>query len=472
VVFPDTAAREKIACVLSNSIAPFVPAQPAISLEGSQGFRLAAGRTGTSKPVRLVVFSDDTLESHEVAQLFSSSAPAGLLADGRRLDATKLGSNSFELSLSSAPYYPAADYLEWTSQFEADFDQIREALKRPYARMAGDYSKPFDIPIQNFVALRVLSQTLAERAQAFLLLGKPADAVRELSLLHNLSRLLQAPPGGRPMTLVAAMMNVAIVGLYVNTIADGFRLHAWEGPQLTALQDQLQEVNLLGPVRSAIQGEAAGVCRILETGGTAQMQRLWFGGSSMNLWQRLQDPRYWFVSCAPRGWVYQNMVTMVSTEQNFLTSLDNSHQLVFPERLESATREFEKNCGRFSPRYYLAAIAIPNYVKACWTMARNQTLVNEALLACALERYRLANGQYAANLDALLPGFATNLPHDVIGGQPLHYVLKEKDRYLLYSVGWDGKDDLGRPASKEFIFRAPNGAMQTGTGDWVWLQEK
>ena len=35
----------------------------------------------------------------------------------------------------------AKDYLAWSDQFEPDFDLIREALKRPYARMDGDYSQ-------------------------------------------------------------------------------------------------------------------------------------------------------------------------------------------------------------------------------------------------------------------------------------------------------------------------------------------
>ena len=37
------------------------------------------------------------------------------------------------------------------------------------------------------------------------------------------------------------MINVAIAGLYVKTIADGLREHAWQEPQLAALQEQLKE---------------------------------------------------------------------------------------------------------------------------------------------------------------------------------------------------------------------------------------
>ena len=136
----------------------------------------------------------------------------------------------------------AVKYLAWSDQFQPDFDLIREALKRPYARMDGDYSMPLEIPIPNFVAVRMVAQTLAQRAKCDLLLGRPDKALQELTLLHDFRRLLEAAPTGKPMTLVAAMVNGAVTGLYVNTIAGGLQSHAWHEPQLAALQKQLAEI--------------------------------------------------------------------------------------------------------------------------------------------------------------------------------------------------------------------------------------
>jgi len=64
-------------------------------------------------------------------------------------------------------------------------------------------------------------------------------------------------------------------------------------------------------------------------------------------------------------------------------------------------------------------------------------------VACALERYRLANGEYPETLDALQPRFIETLPHDVIGGQPLKYHPTDNGQFALYSVGWNGTDDGG-----------------------------
>jgi hypothetical protein len=82
--------------------------------------------------------------------------------------------------------------------------------------------------------------------------------------------------------------------------------------------------------------------------------------------------------------------------------------------------------------------------------------VNQARLACSLERYRLAQRQYPETLDALLPQFIEQLPHDLIGGQPLIYRRTSAGGYLLYSVGWNEKDDGGLSGNS------------VEEGDWVW----
>jgi type II secretory pathway pseudopilin PulG len=90
--------------------------------------------------------------------------------------------------------------------------------------------------------------------------------------------------------------------------------------------------------------------------------------------------------------------------------------------------------------------------------AAAQTAANQAALACALERYRLANGQFPDTLAALTPQFMAHAPNDVITGQPFKYRRTEDAQFILYSVGWDEKDDGGVPGKSLFDLQ----------GDWVW----
>ena len=86
------------------------------------------------------------------------------------------------------------------------------------------------------------------------------------------------------------------------------------------------------------------------------------------------------------------------------------------------------------------------------------------MLACALERYHLVKGHYPEELNALVPRFVDVLPHDIINGQPLKYRHTNNGRFILYSVGWNEKDDGGVVASKTYQDKSQD-VLQ---GDWVW----
>ena len=94
--------------------------------------------------------------------------------------------------------------------------------------------------------------------------------------------------------------------------------------------------------------------------------------------------------------------------------------------------------------------------------ASAQASVDLARVACALERYRLANGKYPEMLDALVPQFIEKLPHDIINGQPLHYRRGSEWKFLLYSVGWNETDDGGQ------VVLTKSGSVDREKGDWVW----
>jgi hypothetical protein len=107
-------------------------------------------------------------------------------------------------------------------------------------------------------------------------------------------------------------------------------------------------------------------------------------------------------------------------------------------------------------------LMISPLVNATATAAMSQTSADEAVLACTLERYRLAKGDYPPTLDALVPTFVTSLPPDRINCQPIKYRRTNDGKFVLYSVGWNEKDDGGVAAIRE------KGSQDYRNGDWVW----
>ncbi len=62
------------------------------------------------------------------------------------------------------------------------------------------------------------------------------------------------------------------------------------------------------------------------------------------------------------------------------------------------------------------------------------------------------------------------IPHDIIGGQPLHYRQTADGQFVLYSVGWNEKDDGGvvvNQKSRDSRDESGN-SLDISQGDWVW----
>lgn len=88
------------------------------------------------------------------------------------------------------------------------------------------------------------------------------------------------------------------------------------------------------------------------------------------------------------------------------------------------------------------------------------------IVALALRTYQLKHGAYPSSLNALIPDFLHEVPHDPIDGQPLRYHLNTNGTFLLYSIGDDGKDDGGDPTPVS----SSNAGLWYSGRDWVWPQ--
>ena len=117
-----------------------------------------------------------------------------------------------------------------------------------------------------------------------------------------------------------------------------------------------------------------------------------------------------------------------------------------------------------TPYNSLARLLLPAIEKNAMKTAQEQTILDQAGVACALERYRLANGLYPENLQSLVPQLIKRIPTDVINGESLHYHRTDYGRFVLYSIGWNEKDDGGTVAWTDS--KPPS--VNPDKGDWVW----
>jgi hypothetical protein len=144
---------------------------------------------------------------------------------------------------------------------------------------------------------------------------------------------------------------------------------------------------------------------------------------------------------------------------------DAANQRIYPSRAVANDAAMTKAvAGGFQPYRLVSRMMIPAITDAETKFAFGQTRVNQAIVACALERYRLAEGRYPESLEPLSPRFLPTMPHDVITGAPFIYRRTPDGQFILYSEGWNEKDDGGTivlPGGKDH-------KRDLTEGDWVW----
>ena len=176
---------------------------------------------------------------------------------------------------------------------------------------------------------------------------------------------------------------------------------------------------------------------------------------------------------------------MTDKTEELMEIVDNKFHLPYHEEDFFEVEEIVVNAG---VQYLLIDQLFPAYQSVRNAMFRtigNQSGVEAALAAL---RYEKINGHPPESLEELVGEYLAEMPKDVVNGQPLNYIRTE-DGFKVYSVGWDGDDDGGRPilfiedgthdshtlteqARKEFASRPmPASNFQLGLresdGDWV-----
>ena len=427
----DPASRIEAANLINNALGPIARAP-----QSSIGIGLMLRAPNEVQPARIFLKCQSAPSEKELEQFLPDSivhAYANL--PERVLKFEPDGDGSYRVTMPRLA--KASDYLAWSDGLEPQLTIIRRALQRPRSQLPGFYANPNTIPGPNFPSTRNLSQTLGARAQCHLLLGRPDEALADLTLIHDICRRI--PAEQQPATLLSAMVNQAVRALYAEQIGEGVRLHAWREPQLIALQEQLKTVDVLSPVKQAFTLRAVIAHRALESVPSAGMVK-------RTAWAALY----------PRGWGYRHVAARLNLDFGRLGCLDTDNQIVFPGKAiaaDEASQALEHGAYTSVDSLWQA-----DFNRASRNTAKSQTEINQALIACALERFRLAHGDYPENLDSLVPQFLAAIPHDVIGGAPLHYRRTPDGTFVLYSIGWNNRDDGG----------APSHPWPNIDGDWLW----
>ncbi|HOC56537.1 MAG TPA: hypothetical protein PKI20_13025 [Verrucomicrobiota bacterium] len=392
------------------------------------------------------------------AQPADSAAPAADLRipPSGRLDAA-----------SRAQAAPAV--LEGLKTNQAMFAELRLASQRPYSRYPVNYDvgTPFAIELPHLKMVRGILKRLQLKACAELALGQSDAALEDQRLLFDLADSIKGEP-----FLISHLVRLAMLNLALQPVWEGLAEHRWSEAQLQEIQNRLQQYRVLEEVKTALITERAGAISTIEL---VRQKGPWYlaslgspepaSASGASVLGRLAA-----AVAIPQGWYSQEELTYArSFDMLLAVGLGTTNSRVSPRQVKEDILAFEETesrggfagtlLGKALRHRVMVSLLLPALGKVTAKTAAAQTAVNQTAIACALERYRLANGHFPERLDALAPQFISLLPNDVLTGEPYKYRRGDGGQFVLYSIGWDEKDDGGVAGETMFDERK---------GDWVW----
>jgi hypothetical protein len=342
------------------------------------------------------------------------------------------------------PVQAAAIVLDHLKVCEPVLSELRAASERRYCRFNVPYEawtgptqeQAAGSTLQHLAVVKGLFRVLALHASAELAAGRTDQALADVNVMFRLEDGLKDEP-----LLISQLVHYSSTAVLLKPISEGLAERRWSDAQLHILQERLVQTDLLTSTVRALYGERDILANRFLSGQISQghlfMLRGWDYFEELNYNRAFQEAVLPRINLAERE---------VNPDTGHACDLAMSN---YPPR------------GAFIHHRIFAALVLPGF-HAPENAAAVQTDIDLVTVGCALERYRLADGTYPDKLEALVPRFITTLPHDIINGQPLKYRRTANGKFVLYSVGWNEKDDGGVIATNK------DGNPDRNHGDWVF----
>jgi hypothetical protein len=282
-------------------------------------------------------------------------------------------------------------------------------------------------------------------------------ALDDIKLNNKIVRALMDQP-----VLVSGLVAIGMTAIDFGAVYQGLATHAWSDAQMGELEVNLGRLDFTSDYHGLMHGEAIeflipSLDQVKEQGSV-----LWHKKDGI-------ERKSYFPTVWPSGWIDLWKVRSVDLELTASEWADPESRRFRPEAIAKYQAETDKKLNSWTvylPWNWLFRLGANDYVfNTPHKFAEMQVWVDEARIACALERYRLAHNSYPPTLDALVPACIDELPHDVMNGEPYHYRLRTDGTFLLYSVGWNQRNDGGVEVMEDNV-------RDYNKGDWVWPTPK
>ena len=378
---------------------------------------------------------------------------------------------------------PARDVLSGLAKQDALVRELAAGLNRPKAQWTPDWKtaewdilRSVRLPHINFAIS--ISQTLRLRGIAAARAGDAAQA-HESALI--ISRLAQASLND-PF-VIGPLVAISASSLLCDTTWELCDAHAGSVEDFTKLETALMGLDFQRAILNAFRFEMAGGVESLQfMKRNRKLGRELFDILQITMFAQeaasddfstrasraLSTALFYAI---PSGWFDASTAVIADFNFKYIIKPLRDHGYI---ESRQASKDGEEQITAMKkkiwmhPSYLMATLTVPRVSGAIDKAIYSEALRNQAVIACALERYRIENGSYPDSLDGVKLANGAALPLDVVNGKPMNYRKTADGRYALWSIGFDGKDDNGqRGATDKTNPSKPRPTDAEYRGDWV-----
>ena len=331
---------------------------------------------------------------------------------------------------------PAQTLLAATAKFDGVVAELEEGFKRKSARFPIRYDEAGDDGFEHLGVLRNFARLASLKSSAYLAEGRYPEAFTQV-----LFGLRCGEVSGVDPLLASAYSKFVIDCQSISGVYEGIINHQWSPDQLREFETILARAAPLVEMDKTFQCARALRNDLIDHLRSGSVPSEIFDGEGFTTRTWSLPSAVWYRN---QLWSnrYYDTIDMRSVRTQGLSVLSDAER-------------FSNRRDAFWPYDVLARMSAPTWLFYVKAAVRARVTLDLAILACALERHRLAKGIYPEVLEELVPEFTRAIPNDAASAGALHYRREGGDQFVLYSVGADLKDDNGR-------------IPHSDTGDWVW----
>jgi len=315
--------------------------------------------------------------------------------------------------------------------------EIQQNLKEssyygiPWGKYVKEYGKGDDgfidfIGTSHLHALKMLTKDALMKAQWHSILGDREKCLSELERALDLTSLMYWKPW-----LLDFMVRTSAERIMFDTIHEIIAGNILTEEDLAGIQTRLAQINVIGDLLYCLEGEQVWCEKIIGAPATFFRALMW------------PTPKLFSFFARVSGVVSFNKATYRQVLWKTQDALNPEAQTVDYAVLKKALEGVEGKLNRLC--WNLTA----TFEKTLCRTLRCQSERDVAILACALERYRMKEGSFPEKLEMLIPKYLPQIPPG--SGPPaiLTYRLNEKGYELRANRMPDYKPDFPLPNFKD-----------------------